>query len=158
MLDPRTLDLATLAWLAGSSANDHLLRAIRGTKHPKVRNGHGYVFQHLLGGPRTVGELAGLLAVTQQAASKVVVELEGLGWVERQADATDKRIRRVALTAQGMALVERGRAARAALEAQLRKALGPKALTAARNALVVLLETTGGLDAVARRRVKPPSA
>jgi DNA-binding MarR family transcriptional regulator len=156
-LDPRTIDLATLAWLAGSSANQHLLRVVRGSKNAKVRNAHGYVFQHLLGGPRTVGELAVLLGVTQQAASKVVVELEGLGYVERRGDETDKRVRRILLTRRGAALVERGRAARAALEVRLVEEVGQKVLDGARHALVALLGVSGGLDAVSKRRVKPPS-
>lgn len=156
-LDPRSIDLATLAWLSGSAANEHLLRVLRGSKNAKVRNAHGYVFQHLLAGPRTVGELAELLGVTQQAASKVVVELEGLGYVERQEDPADKRIRRVSLTRRGTAVVERGRAARADLEARLLQAVGPKALEDARKVLIALLGVSGGLDAVSTRRVKPPS-
>lgn len=156
-LAPDTIDVATLAWLAGSAANEHLLRAVRGSTHAKVRNAHGYVFQHLLNGPRTVGELALLLGVTQQAASKVVVELEGLGYVERRGDETDKRVRRVHLTRRGTAVVERGRAARRALEARLVEEIGPKRVEDARKALVALLRVSGGLEAVSSRRVKPPS-
>jgi DNA-binding MarR family transcriptional regulator len=156
-LDPETIDLATLAWLAGAAANEMLLREVRGTRHPKVRNAHGYVFQHLLGGSRTVGELAKLLGVTQQAASKLVVELEQLGYVERQPDETDKRVRRVVLTGRGAGLVERARDARAALEAKVLKRVGPKGAFDARRALVALLQISGGLGAVTKRRVKPPS-
>lgn len=156
-LDPHAIDVATLAWLAGAAANEALLRAVRGAHHKRVRNAHGYVFQHLVGGPRTVGELAELLGVTQQAASKVVLELEQLGYVERQPDAADKRVRRIALTRRGASVVERGRAARAALEDELLERVGPKVLDDARRALVALLDLSGGLDAVARRRVKPPS-
>lgn len=124
----------------------------------KLRNSHGYVFQYLLSGPRTVGELAELLGVTQQAASKVVVELEGLGYVERQADGDDKRVRHIALTKRGVAVVEKGRAARAGLEAQLVKAVGHPVLNTARTALIALLTEVGGLEAVSKRRVKPPGA
>src|SRR5690606_1833044 len=121
------------------------LRAVRGTNHTKVRNAHGYVVQHLLGAPRTVGELAELLCVTQQGASKVVVELEELGYVERRPDETDKRVRRVVLTRRGAGIVERGRAARAALEAKLLEQVGRKVIDDARRALVALLDLSGGL-------------
>lgn len=157
-MDLESIDLATLAWLAGASANEHLLAAIRSSTHPKVRNSHGYVFQHLLAGSRTVGELAGLLGVTQQAASKVVLELEQLGYVKRLADKADSRVRPVALTRRGLSVVERARAARATLEAQLVEQLGAAVVSEARRTLIALLAVTGGVNAVAARRVKPPSA
>jgi DNA-binding MarR family transcriptional regulator len=157
-LDPETIDVATLAWLAGASANQHLLRSVRGSKHAKIRIAHGYVFQHLIDGAPTVGRLAELLGVTQQAASKVVVELEGLGYVERRQDGPDRRVRTIALTRRGAAVVARGRAARAALEARLAAKVGARAMGEARKALVALLDVTGGLRAVSARRAKPPSA
>jgi DNA-binding MarR family transcriptional regulator len=129
--------IATLAWLAGSCANEHLLRVVRGSKNPKVRNAHGYVFQHLLGRPRTVGELAELLGVSQQAASKVVVELEALGYVERHGDGSDKRVRRILLSRRGAAIVEQ---------------VGQNVLDNSRKRWL-----SGGLAAVSKRRVKPPS-
>ena len=43
-----------------------------------------------------MGELAEALGVTQQAASKSVLELEKLGYVERQPDLVDSRVRRIA--------------------------------------------------------------
>src|SRR6478672_2249634 len=49
-VDLHALDLATLAWLAGSAANEHLLQQLRAAGHPDIRIAHGYVFQHLLGG------------------------------------------------------------------------------------------------------------
>ena len=156
-LDPHTLDLATLAWLAGVSANARLLRTVRGSKHPNVRTTHGYVFQHLLGSPLTVGELAEVMGVTQQAASKLVAELETSGYVERRADAADKRVRRLFLTRRGAAVLARGRAARAKLEAKLRAAVGDQALDGARSVLVALLDLSGGREAVVARRVLPRS-
>jgi len=156
-LDPASIDLPSLASLAGASATEHLLGRLRAAGHARVRSSHGYIIQHLIAGTPTVGELAGQLAVTQQAASKFVLELESLGYAERRPDPVDSRIRRVALTAQGQSLVEQARAARAKLEAEVSAAVGAHAVRAARRALVAMLEVTGGTDAVARRRVKPPS-
>ncbi len=156
-LDPAAIDLPTLVSLTGLATSEHLLRRLREGGHPEVRISHGYVFQHLLGGSPTVGELAGLLDITQQGASKVVVELESLGYVERRPDLDDSRVRRVALTALGRTVIERGRTARAKLEAELLADIGPRAMKATRRTLLRLLERTGGLASVAARRVKPPS-
>lgn len=152
-----TLDLPTLAALAGGAATEHLLGRIQDAGHPKIRTSHGYVFQHLIAGSPTVGELALRLGITQQGASKVVAELEALGYVEREADPEDTRIRRVGLTTKGRAVIERGRAARAKLEAEIVAEVGPKAMAGARKALVALLRKSGGMEAVAARRVKLPS-
>jgi DNA-binding MarR family transcriptional regulator len=154
-VDLNSLDLATLALLAGSSANQQLLAAGRAAGHPDLRNAHGYLFQHLIAGPKPVGELSELLGVTQQAVSKTALELEELGYVTRQADSNDTRVRLIALSPRGRAAIEGARAARAKLEAELIQAVGARGVSAARRALIGLLEITGGKDAVAQRRVKP---
>ena len=156
-LDPASIDLPTLTALAGASANEYLLARVRGAGHESIRMSHGYVFQHLIGGSPTVSELAEALGVTQQAASKSVLELEKLGYVERRPDPADSRVRFIALTAKGRAVIARGRAARAKLEADLAAEIGLRAMAQARRAMLALLERTGGIAAIANRRVKPPS-
>ncbi|HEX2731452.1 MAG TPA: MarR family transcriptional regulator [Polyangiaceae bacterium] len=156
MDDPASFDLPTLAWLAGHSANEFVLAELKRSGHGEVRISHGYVIQCLLGGSRTVGELARDLEVTQQAASKVVVELEALGYLVRKSDPADSRIRRVELTSNGQRLVKQARAARARLEARALAALGPSAAAAARRVLLALLEASGGREAARSRRVRPP--
>ena len=155
-LKPEELDLPTLAALAGAAANQHLLRRLRNDGYAGVRTSHGYVIQNLIDESPTVGELADRLGVTQQAASKTVVEMEALRLVARVPDAADSRVRRVQLTDEGRALLAAGRAARAELERAVGADVGD--LGAARRALVSLLEHTGDLAAVTRRRVRPTSA
>ena len=70
-VNPAELDLPTLVSLAGAAANQHLLRRLHEDGYPGVRTSHGYVIQNLIERTPTVGELAGRLGVTQQAASKV---------------------------------------------------------------------------------------
>jgi DNA-binding MarR family transcriptional regulator len=152
-LNPEELDLPTLAALAGSAANRHLLRRLRDNGYAGVRTSHGYVIQNLIDESPTVGELADRLGVTQQAASKTVVEMEGLGLVARAPDPADSRVRRVTLTSRGHALLAAGRAARAELEQAVGADVGD--LDGARRALVSLLRHTGELAAVTRRRVRP---
>lgn len=154
-VDPLSLDLATLSWLAGSAANELLLRTIQKGGHPHLRISHGYVFQMLISGPKTVGALAELLGVTQQAASKVVAELSGYGYLTSVVCEDDRRVRQVALSELGQEAVESARSARSELEARLLSSLDADTIAKARRALVCLLDAAGGLEATRRRRVRP---
>src|SRR3954449_2950266 len=100
--------VSLLAEVLGSES----LAALR-VEHPDVRYAHGFLFQQLVEGPRPVGEIAGNLGVTSQAVSKMVRELEALGYVERVAAPEDARVRRVGLTARGRAVIQAGRDVRA---------------------------------------------
>lgn len=154
-VEPLDVDIGTLAWLAGGAANEHLLRAIRSRGHEHLRISHGFVFQHLIEGSPTVSDLAESLGVTQQAASKVVAELDALGYVERVVDPDDSRVRRVRLTRRGRRAVQVARDERRVLEAEVEALVGSDALDVAREVLATLLDHAGGMDAVANRRVKP---
>lgn len=156
-VDLEKLDVATLSWLAGSAGNEYLLAAIRSAGHPQLRISHGYVFQLLMEAPRTVGEIAEGLAVTQQAASKVVSELISFGYLVELPDPLDRRIKRIALSDQGHRAVADARAARMKLEKRLSSLVGPTSMRAVRKTLISLLEASGGLDSARRRRVKPPA-
>jgi DNA-binding MarR family transcriptional regulator len=96
------------------------------------------------------------MEVTQQAASKAVVELEGFGYVERAADPEDGRVRRVRLTRKGRAAVEAGRAARKKLGARLASEVGAARLEAATTTLARVLELFSTASAVRARRVRAP--
>lgn len=116
---------------------------------------HSYVFQHLLSGPKTIGELADLLGVTQQGASKSVAELERLGYVARQVAEGDLRVRQVHLTERGQAAIDAGRAARADVRADLEELLGARGLAVFLRALRRVAEHTGGLETLTTRRLRP---
>jgi DNA-binding MarR family transcriptional regulator len=156
-LDPARLDVPVLVSLAAVSLQERAREWLVADGLAGVRPSHGFVFQHLVERSPTIGELADALGVTQQAASKVVVELEGLGHVERRTDEVDSRVRRAALTEAGRDVVARGREHRARLEADLVTRHGQEAVDAARKVLVGMLELTGGLTDVSHRSVRPPS-
>lgn len=155
-VDPLSLDLATLSWLAGSAANELLLAAIQKGGHPHLRISHGYVFQRLIGGPKTIGALAEHLGVTQQAASKVVAELTRYGYLTSVICEDDRRVRQIALSHLGEDAVETARSARLELEARLLSTVDPQTMASARRALTCLLDAAGGLEATRRRRVRSP--
>jgi DNA-binding MarR family transcriptional regulator len=149
------LDLGYLALFVGMWVNERVLEGIHAVGFMGLRHAHGYVFQHLLGGPRSISELATLLEVTQQAASKTVAELEKLGFIE-QTPSEDARVRRVRLSARGLAAVEKSRALRAELQERFERRHGKRAVEDARKLLAQVLDSLGGAEAVRSRRVRFP--
>lgn len=63
-------------------------------------------------GPISLGELAAREQLSPPMISKVVAALEHEGFVERLADARDRRVCRVRLSSEGVRWVEEGRARR----------------------------------------------
>lgn len=152
---PDAADVVLLLAAASAGANERVAARMRDMGMPEVRVHHGYLFQHLLVGPRTVRELAGLLGVTPQAVSKTVGEMEGLGWVSRGVGKHDQRTRQVALTDTGRALVEAGRRARVLVEEELAGELGLATLQEMRRQLSRLAVSTGGWELLSRRSLRP---
>lgn len=150
-----SLDLGYLALFVGQRMNEQVLEDLHAAGFEGLRHSHGYVFQHLLGGSRSISELAGLLEVSQQATSKSVAELETLGYVEK-TETDDARVRRVALSTRGRASVEKSRALRATLQKRFERQHGAQAVEDARRLLSDVLTSLGGADTVRRRRVRQP--
>jgi DNA-binding MarR family transcriptional regulator len=70
-------------------------------------------------GPMPIGRLAAAEQVTAPAITKTVTALEAAGLAERVPSPTDRRVVLVRATPRGRALLERGRAARVRLVADL---------------------------------------
>ncbi len=149
------LDLAQLAYFVGLAANDRVLVRLEERGFDGVRASHGFIIQHLLKGPHTVGRLAGLLAISQQAVSKSVAELVRLGYL-RDAPSEDGRARTVALSSRGRSLVRVARACRKELEAELIRTAGPRAMAQARRVLLLAVDVLGVDQAIVGRRLRPP--
>jgi DNA-binding MarR family transcriptional regulator len=150
------IDLPLSALFAGWAMADEVQRRIAADGMGDLRFSDGFVFQHLVPGPLAIGVLAERMAVTQQAASKAVADLERRGYVERVAGAEDARVRNVSLTDRGRAAIEAGRRHRGALEAELADRLGPRRADAARRLLGEIAAELGADAAVRGRRVRPP--
>ena len=151
-IDPHELDLGHLALFAGYAFADAVQKELE-SRHSRVRFGWGFVFQHLLTGDKSVNELAERMGITQQAVSKTVKELVSEGLVAVDADPDDARVRRVALSKEGRALIEASRRARRRLVDKLEKKIGAKEMERARVVLVEVLDALGGAAAVRHRRV-----
>jgi DNA-binding MarR family transcriptional regulator len=151
------LDLSLAAMLAGLAMAEEVERGVAAAGFDDARFSHGFVFQHLLRESLTVGELARAMEVTQQRASKAASELEALGYVRREPDPADARVRRLVLTERGHGAVAAARAARATLVAELRERLGARRVGAAERVLREVLVELGAQDTVRARRVRLPS-
>lgn len=78
--------------------------------HQGVRASHEFALRAIDGGADTATELGRSLSVSKQAAAKVVVALERLGYVEREADPDDARLKRLRVTALGHDMMTLGAA------------------------------------------------
>ena len=66
----------------------------------------------VFGGAQSLNDLAAAEQVRAPTMSRLVAELESEGLVRKTTDANDKRSVKIAATAKGQALMERGRARR----------------------------------------------
>lgn len=151
------LDLPTLIGLTARLLNERTLVALHAHGFEDVRERDGYVVQHLVEGSIAVGVLAERLGVTQQAASKRVVELSARGLVTRSFAADDRRVTMVGLSPRGTKMVALARTVRADIEAQVEQVLG-RDVRAARRALRAVLADLGGDALVVQRRIPEPEA
>jgi DNA-binding MarR family transcriptional regulator len=155
--DPADADLSLASLFAGWALADELQRRLATDGFAEARFGDGVIFQHLITSPVTISTLAERLGVTQQAASKSVVDLEKRDYVSREPDPVDARARLVVLTARGEAVIAAARKHRAALDAELRKSLGADRIESARLLLVDVLQQLNATPALRSRQVRPPT-
>jgi DNA-binding MarR family transcriptional regulator len=144
--------LLTAEFLSGE-----VLDRLRRADHPDLRYSHGFVFQVLVAGPASIGEVAAALGVTSQAVSQSVAELERLGYVARQRSESDGRRRLVALTARGHDAVQAGRRIRAEISHEIAQAIGEDRAREMAAALADVLDAHGAMEAIRARRVRPVS-
>lgn len=156
-VDPAQLGLSYLASFVGAFANQHVLGEMKRAGYGDLRESHGYLVQHLLRGPHSVGQLAKLLGVSQQAVSKTVAELTGAGYLEA-VEGEDARVRLVQLSRRGHAAVQATRRLRERLEARLTKRLGERKARELHAGLLELLTELGGVAPVSARRVPNPDS
>lgn len=104
---------------------------------------HANVFPFVPAEGIQVSGLAQLARVRKQTMAEAVAQLEELGYVERRPDPTDRRARRVYLTARGEAVRPVSLTAGRAVEKRWARLLGDEGLESMRDSLELLL---GGLQ------------
>jgi DNA-binding MarR family transcriptional regulator len=137
--------LARLLAMAFRDLVDQLHERLAEQGWHDVRPAYGFVLLAARERGTTGSEIAALLGMTKQAASKLVDAMAAAGLVERRAAEVDGRTKRVVLTAEGerfLAAVER---IYADLEGAWADALGgPAALERLRSDLLTVLQAAHG--------------
>ncbi|MEP6835335.1 MAG: MarR family winged helix-turn-helix transcriptional regulator [Gemmatimonas sp.] len=96
-----SIPLARLLALAYRQLIDDLHVRLATTPYAEVRPTFGYVLLALREHPATGADIALLLGVTKQAASKLIDTMEHGGYLQRQPHQNDARAKTVAITAKG---------------------------------------------------------
>jgi DNA-binding MarR family transcriptional regulator len=148
-------DVVMLMQACSAAFGDRILARVRAECGDAVRFNDGYVFQHLVGGPLSISELAARLDVSQQAASKQVADLCSRDLVAVRADPADGRAKLVELSVRGWRAVDTARVARADLGAEIAELLGPRRAAATLAALRAISDQTGAVEHMANRRLRP---
>jgi DNA-binding MarR family transcriptional regulator len=143
-------DLAILVVGAARLVADELGGAVRAAGVEDMRTPYGFVIRTLADGDRTLTEVADLLAVSKQAAIKVVDEMAARGFLVREAHPTDRRVKLLRLTPKGALVRETALAASRDLERRLRATAGDAEVDALLRALLTLLDDHA-TDAIAGR-------
>jgi len=154
-VDPALLDLAYLGHFLALQVNRLTLERSQAAGFTGIRESHSYLIQHLVEKERSITELARRMEVSQQAASKGVAELAGLGLLD-VLPGTDRRQKTIRLSRRGRRFIELGRASRRQMERRLIRATGAEAYKTAKETLSTCLEALGGMERVLSRRVLPP--
>ena len=141
-------DLAIILVAATRCLNDRLIAAVRETGARDARPAFGFVIRAVDAEEPTVTRLAELLGVSRQAASKLADDMVRRGYLLRAADPADRRRTRLRLSAKGRRVRKRAAAESATIEAELRDAVGDRAVDGLRRGLLAFVEREGALDEV----------
>lgn len=136
--------LARLLAIAYRSLIQGLHERLRDRGWHDVRPAYGFVLLAARSAPTTSSELATLLGMTKQAASKLLEGMEETGYVRRGAAAQDARRRPVELTDRGRRLLGEVEEIYVELEAEWAEIIGADRVAALRADLVAVLTLPGG--------------
>lgn len=147
------VDFGVLLNIAFGVFKDRLHAHLAGAGFSDLGPSFGYVFRSLADGPLSLAQLAARLGISSQGALKIVAEMEALGYVQRRDDASDQRVRRVALAPRGRSALREARRFHADEEQRLATSLGERRVANARAVLEAL--AAGALDAASRSVARP---
>jgi DNA-binding MarR family transcriptional regulator len=121
------------------SAAIHLLRRVRRSDPlTGVPAAQLSALSVLMGGPRTLGEMAAAEQVRPPTMSTLVGEMERAALVRRSSDPSDARIVRLAMTAKGRRVLAKGREMRIADIERRIKRLDPQEIETVGEAVAIV--------------------
>jgi DNA-binding MarR family transcriptional regulator len=138
------IPLARLFAIGYQSSVERLHQTLAARGWEDVRPNFGFVLLAARASGIQVTEIATLLGVTKQAASKLVDAMEQAGYVHRTGYPPDKRARLVALTRRGRQLLAVVEQIYAEIEADWAAVLGTRQLESMRADLTTVLRATHG--------------
>jgi DNA-binding MarR family transcriptional regulator len=103
-------ELALLLLGGFQSMVDEVHAELANRGHEGVRASHEFTLRAIAEGADTATELGRSLSVSKQAAAKTIAALERLGYVEREPDPADARLKRLRVTALGHDMMTLGAA------------------------------------------------
>jgi DNA-binding MarR family transcriptional regulator len=134
----RSVNLRQLLTRSTRRLNERLVAALRSRGYADVRLAHSTVLANLDLSGSTVSEIAARALVPKQAVSKLVLELEEMGYLTRAAHELDGRSAVVRFTRRGLKLMRETFDMIADLEGEIAATLGPRRYRALCTSLAAL--------------------
>ena len=136
----RSLNLRQLLTRSTRAVNERIVAALRARGFPDARAAHASVLANLDLRGSTVTEIASRALLPKQAISKMVLELEEFGYLERSRNEQDGRSVVVRFTRKGRKLMTATFDVIAGIEDAAQARLGQRRYSALRSSLMLLLE------------------
>ena len=119
--------------------------------HPGVRASHEFALRAIDEGADTASELGRRLSVSKQGAARTIAALEKLGYVEREPDSSDGRLKRLRVTDRGHDMMTLGASLFDDVRERWAAQMGPERLGAFEAHLARLVaRRPSSVEAVAR--------
>ena len=150
-------DLAILITAANRCVADRLGEAVATAGGEAMRPSFGFVLRAVHAEGPTVSRLADMLGVAKQGASRLADDMVGLGYLERIADPTDRRLTRLRLSPAGERIRARALAESHTMEDELRERFGDGKVQHLRALLTDFIERHGGAEELAAQRSRAPA-
>jgi DNA-binding MarR family transcriptional regulator len=146
------VDFGVLVGLAYQAFVDELRAHLEAKGFDDMGKAYGYVFRALDAQDLHSRQLADMLGMTEQGAAKIVNEMEARGYLDRQPDPVDGRIKTLRLSKRARAALNAARKFHQAYEQRLAASAGADELLATRRVLQAMVANTGTDAAHARLR------
>ena len=130
--------------MAFQSVISDLHERLAHTPFAELRPAHGYVMLHVRENAATVQDIAELMGMTKQAASKLVATMESQELLARKPDPQDGRAWRLVLSARGHKALLLVESIYQAIEAEWAEVIGADAVTALQHQLMTVVRARCG--------------
>lgn len=137
--EPETVNTIAMLGRAYSLLGFKIVNGVVGTGFPQ-KPSHSAVFAQISPDGSRLTDLAKGANMTPQAMGEIVDELVDLGYVERQADPSDRRAKLITLTTRGEACIRAGEDVISGLEEQIIQIVGERGHRDLRRLLGKLLD------------------